>query len=130
MGTTVSATFEVKSWDESPLFEGAVPPKLTRASVTKKYSGDIDGVSSTEWLMAYAEDVTASFVGVEHLQGAIAGHTGSLVLLHVGKFEDGAATATLTVPKGAGSDGFVSASGTGSFLADPAGSVQLDLNFD
>src|ERR1700722_4107627 len=127
---TISATFEVKSWDENPLFGDAVPPKLTRASVTKQYAGDIEGVSSTEWLMAYAEDGTASFVGVEHVEATIAGRTGSLVLLHVGKFEDGAATATLTVAKGSGTGEFASTSGTGSFLADPAGSVQLDLNFD
>jgi hypothetical protein len=127
---TISAKFEVKTWDESPLFEDTAPPKLTRASVTKQYSGDIDGVSSTEWLMAYAEDGTATFVGVEQVEATIAGRAGSLVLLHDGKFEDGAATATLTVAKGSGTEGFVSASGIGSFLADPAGSVELDLTFD
>ena len=98
--------------------------------MTKQYSGDIDGVSSTEWLMAYAEDGSATFVGIEHVEATIAGRVGSLVLLHDGKFEDGAAKATLTVAKGSGTDGFASASGTGSFLADPAGSVELDLKFD
>jgi hypothetical protein len=130
MGTQVSATFEVKSWDENPFDERTGLPKVTRASVTKEYSGDIDGVSATEWLMAYAEDGSATFVGIERVTGSIAGRKGSVVLQHVGSFEDGAARATLTIVRGSGTDGLASAAGEGDFLADPKGSVNLDLTFD
>src|SRR6202035_2496960 len=98
--------------------------------VKKKYSGGIDGVSATEWLMAYAEDGSATFVGIERVTGTIAGHNGSGVLQHVGAFAQGAAKGNLTVVPGCSTDGLVSATGTGDFLADPQGSVSLDLTFE
>lgn len=129
MSSMVSATFEVRSWDEIPFDEEAGMAKLTRASVTKAYSGDIEGDSVTEWLMAYADDGSATFVGIERIRGTIADRRGSLVLRHVGTFEDGAAKAKLFVVAGAGTDGLATARGTGDFLADPGGSVHLDLTF-
>ncbi len=130
MGTQVAATFEVKSWDEKPFDERAGHPKATRAGVTKEYSGEIDGASTTEWLMAYAEDGSATFVGIERIIGTIAGRRGSVVLQHVGSFKDGAARAALTVVRGSGTDELASTTGIGDFLADPKGSVNLDLTFD
>jgi hypothetical protein len=131
MGTQITSTFEVKSWDENPFGEEAAGlPKLTRASVTKAYSGDIDGASLTEWLMAYAEDGSASFVGLERITGTMAGRTGTMVLQHVGLFEDGAAKGSLTVVRGCGTDALASVAGAGDFLADPAGSVRLYVAFD
>ena len=130
MGTLVSATFEVASWEEVAFDERPDVPRLTRAAVQKRYSGGIEGVSATEWLMAYAEDGSATFVGIERVTGSIAGRDGSLVLQHVGAFEDGAAKGRLTVVPGGGTDGLVSARGNGDFLADPQGSVSLDLTFE
>jgi len=127
---TVDANFEVTSWDEEPFdaaageSESAVS-KLTRASVRKKYSGDVDGTSATEWLMSYDAD-GAAFVGLERIRGTIGGHPGTLVLQHVGQYRDGAAKATLTVLGGTDELGRVT--GSGDFLADPAGSISLSLN--
>jgi hypothetical protein len=130
MGSAVNATFAVESWNEDPFDEAADLPRLTRATVTKQYSGDIDGQSVTEWLMAYAEDGTASFVGLERIRGTVAGRAGSLVVQHVGTFADGAARAALTVVPGAGTEQLQAATGGGSFVADPGGSVILDVTFE
>jgi hypothetical protein len=48
--------------------------------------------------------------------------------MHVGRFENGAATAELTVLSG--TEQLETASGRGDFTADPAGSVTLDLTFE
>jgi hypothetical protein len=77
-------------------------PKLTDARVTKTYTGDIEGTSITRWLMAYAGDGSATFVGLERIDATIGGHHGSLVV----------------------------ATGTGTFTADPAGKICLDLTFE
>ena len=127
MAFRVSAKFEVTSWEESPFDDQANLPKLTRALVAGDYSGDIDGSSTTEWLMAYAEDGSASFVGLERIRGRINGKAGTLVVEHVGSYEDGVARARLTVVEGAGSGDLTSVSGDGEFLADPSGSVTLSL---
>jgi hypothetical protein len=127
MATEIDATFEVTAWDEHQFDRRAGTAKLTRAKVTKCYSGGIEGESVTEWLMAYADDGTAHFVGLERIVGAVGDRDGTLVLQHVGAFEGGAATAYLVVVAGSCSGGFAGASGTGDFVADPAGRVHLDV---
>ncbi len=122
----ISAEFEVKSWDEKPFDEAAGTAKLTRASVAKQYTGDVEGSSATEWIMAYNPDQTAAFVGVERIKGTIGGRAGSLVVQHVGTFEDGAARAALTVVSG--TDELEGATGSGTLVADPSGRVTLSLD--
>jgi hypothetical protein len=127
MGDHYEATFKVTNWDEQSIDERAGTAKLTRALVTKTYAGDITGESVTEWLMAYAEGGDATFVGMERLVGTVGDRDGTLVLQHVGTFADGAARAALLVVAGGGSGALASTTGNGHFLADPAGSVTLDL---
>lgn len=130
--THVEATFEVTGWDESPfddreaLDEGGGPGRLTEAVVSRKYSGAIEGSSLTRWLMAYAPDKTAAFTGIERISGSVCGRRGSVVLLHSGEFADGAATATLRILSGTGE--LKEVSGAGTFRADPAGAVTLDVD--
>src|SRR4051812_17577670 len=96
----INSSFEIQGWDEQPFDEAVAVAKLTRASVAKSYSGDIDGTSATEWLMAYHADQSATFVGLERIKGTIGGRRGTLVLQHVGTFADGVAQAVLTVLSG------------------------------
>lgn len=91
MKQTASARFAVKSWDEKPYSEGENLPKLTRASVTKAYTGDIVGEGHVEYLMMYRGDGSATYVGLERVVGRIAGKSGSFVLQRTGVFEDGQA---------------------------------------
>lgn len=125
MSSQINATFEIKGWDEQPFDEAVGVAKLTRATVAKEYSGDVEGTSATEWLMAYHPDRSAEFVGLERIKGTIDGRHGSLVLQHVGTFEDGAAKATLTVISG--TDELKGATGSGQFVADPAGRITLTI---
>jgi hypothetical protein len=129
MSATVRATFEVTNWDEQPFDDKTNVSKVTCAKVSKKYSGDITGESFTEWLMAYGDERTATFVGLERISGHVNGKNGSLVVQHVGSFEDGAAKADLRVLEGSGSDELVGATGKGDFLAHPKGKVNLKLTF-
>jgi hypothetical protein len=126
MSKHIEATFEIASWDETPFDESVETAKLTEAMVAKKYSGDIEGTSTTKWLMAYAPDKTATYVGIDRIQGTIGGRRGSLVLLHDGVFRDGAATALLRIVSG--TDELSDVIGGGKFRADPAGSMMLDLD--
>ena len=71
MTTQLHATFEVTSWDETPFDEGVGVAKLTEALVAKTYAGDIDGTSTTKWLMAYAPDQSAEYVGLERIKGSV-----------------------------------------------------------
>jgi len=91
MKKTADARFAIKSWDEKPYNEGQDLPRLTRASVTKSFTGDIEGVGAVEYLMMYRSDGSAAFVGLERVIGRIGGKAGSFVLQRAGVFESGQA---------------------------------------
>jgi hypothetical protein len=126
MSRHIETRFEVASWDETPFEGGDDATKLTEALVSKRYDGDIEGTSTTKWLLAYAPDESALFVGVEHITGTIGGKKGGIVLLHDGEYRDGVASAELRVASG--TDELADVAGTGKFRADPAGSMTLDLD--
>jgi len=127
--TEAKATFTVESWDEAPWDEQADLPKLTRATVEKSLSGDLEGTSTTVWLMSYGADGSADFVGIERVKCTVGGRAGSFVLQHIGRFDDGAARASLVVIPGSGTGDLSGLSGEGSFVADPNGSITLELSF-
>jgi len=100
MAQRASARFSIKSWDEKPYAEGADAPKMTRASVTKTYTGDIAGEGHVEYVMMYRADGSATFVGLERIVGELAGRRGSFVLQRTGAFEGGQAKECYTVVPG------------------------------
>lgn len=102
MTTSANARFAITSWDERPCGTGEDPPKLTRATVAKSYSGDIEGEGQVEYLMMYRADGSATFVGLERIVGRIGGRAGSFVLQRTGVFESGKANETYSVVDGSG----------------------------
>ncbi|HET7789336.1 MAG TPA: DUF3224 domain-containing protein [Gemmatimonadales bacterium] len=100
MKKTANARFAIKSWDEKPYSEGQGQPKLTRASVAKSYTGDIEGDAQVEYLMMYRGDGSAAFVGLERVVGKIGAKRGAFVLQRTGVFEDGQAKESYSVIPG------------------------------
>jgi hypothetical protein len=102
MKKTASARFAIKNWDEKPYAEGEGLPKLTRASVAKTFTGDIEGEGHVEYLMMYRSEKSATIVGLERVVGSVAGKTGSFVLHRTGVFENGVAKESYSVVSGSG----------------------------
>ena len=102
MKTVAKSQFAISSWDEKPYSEGPDQPKLTRASVTRTFTGDIAGDAHVEYLMMYRSDGSATFIGFERIVGAVAGKAGSFVLQHTGTFENGVAKGSYVVVPGSG----------------------------
>ena len=102
MKTIANARFAIKRWEEKPYSEGEGLPKLTRASVARTYTGDIDGEGHVEFLMMYRTDGSAAFVGFERVDGSFAGKTGTFVLQWTGVYEGGLAKASYFVVPGSG----------------------------
>ena len=100
MRKSANARFAIKNWDEKPYSEEPGEPRLTRASVTKTYTGDIEGQAQIEYLMMYRSDGSATFVGLERVVGRIGDKTGTFVLQHIGTFESGQAKAAYSVIPG------------------------------
>jgi hypothetical protein len=102
MRTTANARFAIKNWDEKPYSEGQDLPRLTRATVTKAFTGDIEGEGRVEYLMMYRSDGSAAFVGLERVVGRIGGKSGTFVLERIGAFESGQAKESYSVIPGSG----------------------------
>ena len=100
MRKSANARFAIKTWDETPYSEGQDQPRITRASVTKAYTGDIEGEGQVEYLMMYRSDGSATFVGLERVAGRIGGKAGTFVLQRIGNFESGQATESYSVIPG------------------------------
>ena len=130
MKTHASATFEIKAWDEKPYAEFEGGRKLTRASVIKTLHGDIEGESSVEYLMAYGEDGSACFVGMEHVVGRIGNRSGSFVLQHSGTFAGGIANETWFVVPGSGTGELGGLRGEGGAATGHAQEYALTLDYD
>jgi len=75
------ATFTIDSWDQEPLtYAGG--RSFSRATVTKTFSGDIEGTSTAWLVMSMVEEQGAEYVGLETLDVTIHGRAGRFVLLH------------------------------------------------
>src|SRR5207247_8852642 len=105
MKNVANSRFTIKSSDEKPYSEGQDLPKLTRATVTKTFSGDIAGEGHVEYLMMYRSDGSATFVGLKRVVGRVAGKAGSFVLQRTGVFESGGATEAALCMTWAGAGG-------------------------
>ncbi len=130
MKKIASARFTIKSWDEKPYSEGRDLPKMTRASVDKIFTGDIDGEGHVEYVMMYRGDGTAAFVGLERITGRLGGKNGSFVLHRTGVFQDGQAKETYSVVTGSGTDELRSLRGDGTSSIGHAADYPFALNYE
>ena len=132
MPAHATAEFEVESWDENPALDGNGGSKVTRASVTMAFEGDLEGEGEVEWLMSYDDGTTARFVGLERVVGKIGDRSGSFVLQHTGTFDGKIAKADLSVVPGSGTGDLAGMTGRGSFEAgmgaDGKRSIKLDYD--
>jgi len=122
-------TFEIVSWKEEAYGDAEAGPRLSRASVTQTWAGAIEGTGAVEYLMSYAADGTAAFVGLERITGAVAGRTGSIVLRHVGSFEGGKARSTFEVLAGRGRGDLAALGGEGTFEAGHGEPAKVEVRF-
>jgi hypothetical protein len=118
--TTLKGGFRLASWGEDA-YDERDGRRLTRASVTQRFEGDIAGDGAAEWLMAYQPEGTARFVGLQLVNGVLAGRRGTFVLETAGEFNGGVARWEASVVPGSSTGELTSLTGGGRFEA-PRGS--------
>jgi len=128
--TTLNARFSIKTWNEKPYSEGQGLPRLTRASVTKTFTGDLEGEGQVEYLMMYRSDGSATCVGLERVVGRIGERTGSFVLQRTGVFEDGLAKETYFVVPGSATGELQALRGVGNSALGHGSDHPFTLNYD
>ena len=125
---SATGEFEIKSWNEDSYQQLDDGAKLTRASVTQSFTGDLTGTGQAEWLMYYRADGSARVVGLQRVEGSIAGHSGSFVAECTADFDGSKATGTWSVLAGAGTEALAGLRGVARFEA-PHG-TKASLQFD
>src|SRR6266513_1850440 len=106
MKNVANSRFTIKNWDENPYSEGQDLPKLTRAAVTK------------------------TFTGLERVVGRVAGKAGSFVLQRTGVFENGAAKESYVVIPGSGTGELRGLRGEGTSAVGHGTEHPLTLNYE
>ena len=127
MSHTIQATFRSTSWEETSRGDADAQPKLSRASCTQEYTGEISGKSTLEYVMAYRDGGAATFVGMERIEGTLAGREGSFAIQHQGVYEGGVARMTLTIVEGSGTGALSGLSGSGTFESPHAEAYDVTL---
>ncbi len=130
MTTSAKGTFEIESWEEKPYAVPGEGMKLTRAEVRERFRGDIEGAGSSQSLMCYRADGTATYLGFELIEGSVGGRTGTFVLRVDGDYDGTNASATWTVVTGSATGKLAGLEGSGGFSAPPGSTAEVTLDYD
>jgi hypothetical protein len=79
----IIAPFEITGWEQVPYGETGERNELARVRVSKVFTGDIEGQSVAELLMA-RNPVGAGYLASELFTGSVGARSGSLVVQHGG----------------------------------------------
>ena len=130
MSTYATGTIEIEDWDEKP-YDEQEGAKLARARVRKTFRGDLEGASTSDLLLAYAQEGSAAYVGLERFVGRVHGRSGSVVLHHSesGNRENSEQVATLSVVPNSGTGELRSLRGTAQIVVGPDGGHTFTLDY-
>lgn len=88
--------------------------RTTVATVRATIEGVVTGDVEDRWLMSYAPDGTASFVGLSRVAGTVDGKAGTVVWQHVGRMSaTGALHSDFVVAAGSGTGDLTGLTGGG-----------------
>jgi uncharacterized protein DUF3224 len=124
---TITASFEITGWDETTYDEPAAGPKLARATVRKRFSGELEGTSVAELLTAVGER-GSGYLASERVDGALNGLRGTFVIQHGGIGDETGRHAFGRIVPGSGTGELEGIGGDATFAHDTQG-ARLMLSF-
>jgi uncharacterized protein DUF3224 len=124
--THATSTFTIDSWEQAT-WDEAEGGTLSRARVTKTFTGDLEGTSVAELLFAQAPvEESRAYVGFERVTGRLDGREGTFVLHHTA----GASGISWTILPDSGTAALHSITGTAHIDIAPDGTHTLTLDYD
>jgi Protein of unknown function (DUF3224) len=123
-----SAPFTNDRYDEEPYGEGE-GVELTRVHISRTFSGDLEGSSTAEILIAKSEG-GGGYSGHDLITGTLRGKSGTFVIQHGGIMGPEGISNTGTIVPGSGSGELEGITGEGTLLADEEGNHTLTLQYE
>jgi hypothetical protein len=123
-----TAPFTNDRYDEEPYAE-AEGAALTRVHISRTFTGDLEGESTAELLIAKSEG-GGGYVGHDRITGSLSGKQGGFVFQHGGIMGPDGVSNTGTIVPGTGTGGLTGVTGEGTMLADEEGNHTLRLEYE
>ncbi|MFF4416897.1 DUF3224 domain-containing protein [Streptosporangium sp. NPDC001559] len=125
--TRAGGTFTLDSW-EPETYDEAEGATLSLVHVTKTFSGDLVGTSTTDIITAVARvEDSAAYAGFERFSGTLHGRKGTFVLHHNATAHAGESALTWNVLPDSGTGELTGIRGTGGIVnSDGVHSYHLD----
>ena len=110
-------TIQVQVYEPRPYDAPERGPGLNEIRVVQTFHGDIEGAGRVRFLQALRADGSASFVGIEHVTGTLAGRAGTFLLQDEGTVSGDRVEGRWFVVPGSGTGDLAGLRGEGSFAA-------------
>lgn len=124
-----TSAFTITSWEPTTI-DDRDGVSLTRTKVNKTFTGDLEGTSVAELLMAGAPNDSAAYVGFERIEGKLNGRAGSFILHHNAVSVGEKQSASWTIMANSGTGELQVISGVAQIVIDADGGHTLVLNYD
>jgi hypothetical protein len=124
-----TSAFTITGWEPTAI-DDRDGVTLTRTKVTKTFTGDLEGTSVAELLMAGAPNDSAAYVGFERIEGNLNGRAGSFMLHHNATSARGEQSASWTIMANSGTGELQGISGAAQIVIDADGGHTLVLDYD
>jgi hypothetical protein len=123
-----SSPFTNDRYDEEP-YAQAEGTELSRVHISRTFTGDLEGESTAELMIAKAEG-GGGYVGHDQISGTLNGNAGSFVFQHGGIMGPDGVSNTGTIVPGTGTGELEGITGEGTMLADDEGNHTLTLSYE
>jgi Protein of unknown function (DUF3224) len=129
--TTAAGTFVVENWDQDEPYEDGDAGKMSRAHVSKRFSGDLEATSVTELTMINTREAGSdAYVALELLTGSLQGKSGSFVLQHSAVRSGEESSLRWDIVPGSGTGELGGIRGAGTITVTPDGTHSYTLDYD
>ena len=127
--TRAKAVIAVQKYEPVVYDEPSDGMTLTRIHVEETFSGDIEADGVVEFLQAASADGAASFVGIERVDGTLAGRRGTFLLQDAGTVEGNVVSGDWFVIPGSGTGALSGLRGSGGFRANLGEGAEVYLDY-
>jgi hypothetical protein len=122
-------TIAVKTYEPTPYDELTEAPALVEIHVTETFSGDLAGEGTVRFLQAIRPDGSASFCGIERIQGTLGDHQGTFLLQDSGTLAGSLVTGSWFVVAGSATGDLAGLRGEGGFEAQLGQNATWTLDY-